>query len=217
MATPEEIAAQNSANGQSASGNGDATDYKVLYETTQAKLSLTEAEWQKRHGNLQTTFQEEQKAHKLASSELLTIKQQLEQTSKGYEALSGEKTTLQTQLAEKESAISLKDAALARKNLIMKEYPNLISFEVNGLLPEAPLDQLPERLGKFAESLQTVEKMAKENHQAGATPPAPASKENTGRTSATAMKDANSAALKGDQKSYQEFFSEYLTLSAKGK
>lgn len=217
MPTPEEIAAQNSANGQSASGSGDATDYKALYETTQAKLSLSEAEWQKRHGNLQTTFQKEQDAHKQASTELLTTKQQLEQTSKGYEALTGEKTTLQAQLAEKESALSLKEAALARKNLIMKEYPNLISFEVNGLLPEAPLDQLPERLGKFAESLQTVEKMAKENHQSGATPPAPASKDSTGRTSAMAQKDANMAALKGDQTAYQQFFSEYLTLSGKGK
>jgi hypothetical protein len=215
MPTPEEIAAQSSANGQSASGNGNATDYKELYEATQAKLSLSDAEWQKRHGNLQTTFQTEQAAHKLAVSELTNMKMQYEQTSKGFESLTAEKDNLMSQLTEKEAALAKKEVALARKELIMEKFPSLIPFEVNKLLPDGTIEELPDRFAKFSESLNTIEQMAKQNYQAGGTPPPPSPKDSSARTAAMALKDANSAAMRGDQTSYSTFYKEYLELSSK--
>ena len=202
--------------GGAGSGNSDSTDYKVLYDTTIAAKAQADAEWQKRFGGLQATYQKEQEAKTNAMTELTTVRSMLESNTKTLETLNTEKTTLTTQVTEKDQALSKAQAELQRKTLIMKDYPQLIAFEANGLLPDAPLEELPTKLNLFRDSLGTIENAAKQQHNAGGTPPDPASKQQGAeRTAAAALKDAQTASIKGDVGTYQTFYKEYLELSGK--
>jgi hypothetical protein len=202
--------------GGAGSGNADTTDYKVLYETTIAAKAQADSEWQKRFGGLQATFQKEQEAKTQAVTELTTVRSMLETNTKTLETLTNEKSTLSTTVTEKEEAYNKAQAELQRKSLIMKDYPALIPFEVNGLLPQASTEELPEKLKLFSESLGSIEAFAKQKHVEGGTPPDPASKaQGAERTAAAALKDAQSASIKGDVATYQTFYKEYLELSGK--
>ena len=207
-----------SAGGAPASGNGQSAtepDYKALYEATQAKLTLETAELQKRFGGLQTTFQKEQAAHATVVADLAALKGQFEQTSKGFEAVNAEKETLTKTLTEKEQALAEKEQALARKSVIMEKFPHLAPFEAKGLLPNADPTKLEDVLKLFSDSLDMIGKKAQTEFAAGGVGSQPPKKEDGVRTAASALKDANTAALTGNQEAYTKFYGEYLELSKK--
>lgn len=193
----------------------DSTDYKVLYAAAQAKLAQTEADWQRRHGGLQTTFQSEQKARQELQRNFDLISGDLVSQTTQYNTLLSDKETLATTLKEKESVLNEITNDLKRKNLIMEKFPVLAPFEAQGLLPKAETDKLEEVLSLFSQSLSMVEESARKNYMAGAVPPAPPPKSETSRTAEIVLKEAQSAAIQGDQPAYQKLYTEYLALLQK--
>jgi hypothetical protein len=119
-----------------------------------------------------------------------------------YEKLHGEKDALQTKafdldtvyktvLGEKEALVLEKktlaekhDTAageldvtkqtLARLNVIIADYPDLLDFEKQGLLPDGAGDELKTKLGNFKTALTARGAAAVTAQLQGATPPAPA-------------------------------------------
>lgn len=201
------------------SGSSQTTDYKSLLDAATAKHQIEVSDWQKRHGGLQATFQKEQEARTNLQKELETIREQFSATSKGFEAVNGEKLTLAAQLAEREKTQKGLEASLARKTLIMEKYPNLAVFEKGKLLPVADPENLDQVLGAFSESLKSLETLAKTTHQEGAVPPAPPPQGDQQPSLESLRKLMHEASLHGgttkDGMTLDELTAKYLELSKK--
>lgn len=139
------------------------------------------AEKDKQYKGLQTTYNTLHKSHQALMSEKETLleekvtlsnqltqfqsdqgnfKAQFDQLSGKYEALEKETNQLKQQGA--------------RKDLIVNEFPELLSFEQKGLLPEfdGDAESFKAKLSAFKETLTTNFKAAKEQQNSGAGPDA---------------------------------------------
>ena len=98
-----------------------------------------------------------------------------------YKAALGEKEALaleKASLAEKHDTVTgeldvLKES-LGRLNVIIADYPDLLDFEKQGLLPDGAGDELKTKLGNFKTALTARGAAAVTAQLQGATPPAPA-------------------------------------------
>ena len=130
--------------------------------------------YKKKFVGLQRTFE---KLH----SEKETLQTKAFDLDTVYKAVLGEKESLALEkktIAEKHDTVSgeldvLKES-LGRLNVIIADYPDLLDFEKQGLLPDGAGDELKTKLGAFKTALTARGTAAVTAQLQGATPPAPA-------------------------------------------
>jgi len=160
--------------GQSATpGNGQqagATNYEQSYTNLLAQLQDPNGPYVKRdvYVGLQRTHQQEFDAHQTAkkalqetSATLATLQGQVTSTSTTLQQLQNEKTTLATEKAQAEARVK-------RFEIIGKEFPELVSWEAQGLLPMASPEDLPTVLKGIQAQLQAKGAQSKTEALAGA-------------------------------------------------
>jgi len=113
------------------------------------------AEWQKRFGGLQGRFQQEQTKVLNAQAKLMDTEALLTAAVGDKEALALEKTKLEKDLADLAAKQAESAAATARLQLIALEFPALLSFEKDGLLPAGSGDELKAKLTTFTTRIGT--------------------------------------------------------------
>lgn len=108
--------------------------------------------------------------------QIAALQKQLQEAQAGKEAVEGSKSELETQLAQLRQENEELKRRLKRKELIMDKFPDLAQFEARGLLPDAPEDELKDRLKAFHELVQGMTKQAAQRAAEGTvTPPHSAS------------------------------------------
>lgn len=130
-----------------------------------------------------------------------------------FEALNVQLTALSTQKSAAEQERDQLKAAHARRDLIIKEFPDLLPFEADNLLPPGTGDDLKTLLTAFRGKLQTQGSQAAVSALQGASPvppqaAAPASVDDLWKQATTALSE-------GRLSDYQSLYDQYLKAKAK--
>jgi len=196
-------------------GQQDKTDYKKLYEDAQAKATRELDAAEKRRAGLQQTYQKEQDAHTEAKTKLEQLRSELT-------TLTGEKGSFQDTLSKLETEKTGQEIELEtlrrkdkRASLIMGKFPELATFEADGLLPEAEEDKLEETFSNFLTKLGVIKDKGKEDFGKGgvSTPPPPKTTEPEGAKAL--LLQINQAVISGNQKLYNELYDKYVKATQK--
>jgi hypothetical protein len=165
-----------------------------------------------RYVGLQKTYQTEQEARKKADEDLGLLKTQVVGFETDKSTLSGEVEQLKTTVTEKDSEITALQKKQQRASLIFSQFPELASFEADGLLPDAKDEEgLTTKFKAFSEKLGTMKQQGAKEFASGGGTSTPSSKGDAGKgTADTFLKLANEAVLKGDIDTYNENFDKYL-------
>lgn len=209
-----------------AGATGEQPNYKALLEALLPeydalasdldKVSQTAEEFKSRHSGLQGKYQQEQEKWVKDTDAAISMRDQLAKLSGEREALVIERDTLKT-TAEKAAAAVTEAAAKAdRLTLIARDYPALLPFEADGLLPAGTGDDFKAKIAKFNEKLAGKGTEAVTEFRKGETPPPPAGV--TPNTSAALFKQANDALREGKPMAdYDRLYDQGLALKAQGK
>lgn len=201
-----------------AGGNGGQQQQAQITPEAFAEVQKKAAEFEARYNGLNTTFQKEQEAHGKTKTRLTEVEKSLGDLQKTHEEINLKHTDLSKKFEEQALQLTVLGTADKRMKLLAREYPALVSFEVEGLLPETgPEDdeaKMREFFGKFAEKLGAIQTAAKKEEIAGAAPGASGSNlgpDAKAKEAAQAhLKAANAAALKGDTDTYNKEFNLFL-------
>lgn len=165
-------------------------------------------EWRNRFTGLQGKYQQEQAKWAGDSAKLMELTEQLNKLSGDKEAsiieLTATKEQLDTLTTEKEVAL----ANLERLNIITSEFPSLIPFLKDDLIPDDTGDALREKLKKLDVRIGEIKGNAKEEHKEGASPtnpPAPA-----GNSPQALLKQAHDAMRAGNISEYNRLYDLYV-------
>jgi hypothetical protein len=191
----------------------DAAELEKKLEAAQKDAS----HWQEAYKGLQ-------KVVEVKSGELISLKTQADAAisqaktlGEQLAALTGEKTTLRTQLTEREAAHAVDKANLARLRLVAEQFPQILPMELQGFTPQTDVTATPETLGeiftKYVTTLNSITGLKKEEWKAGGQPPPPTGERKDASSAAAEMKLANECAGKGDVKGYNQHYQRYLELS----
>lgn len=192
--------------------SGEGTpDYKALYEAAQATLATERAESAKRLANLQRTFQAEQDLHNQTKSALQTATGELETFKTNFANLETEKGKLSTEIEQLKGTSSKLQFELERKNLVLKDFPELAEFEGKGLLPAVEnMEKASEIYKAFSENLAQVAENANRSFRKTTVPEVPTRKDETSVPKSSALLDkAKTLARQGKEQEYNEAMAEY--------
>ena len=224
MPTPEELAAAKAAADQAAlDAAADSTDddksgagsTDAQQANTDLKSKLTDAqksaeEWKSRFTGIQGTYQREQKKWTDSKEKVTDLEGQIS-------ALSAERDTLSGQVEEltpvKVQVVELQ-AKYDRQKLIASEFPDLLKFESDGLLPiDTDAEVLKPKLESFREHIKVTNESALKDELEGGVPPKPKGDPPEGpkETYASAMK----AYAENDMKEYNRLMDQYYTTQNK--
>ena len=144
---------QNDQNlGGGASAGNDQTDYKAKYLELSTQITSGEYVPKKVYVGLQQTHEKEVNAHKADFDALQLATTKISEFEKTLPTLQSQVAELTTKNSEAETVLKTEKAKNERLGLIMGEFPGLVQFEGQGLLPDAPtLDELKVKLTKFQE------------------------------------------------------------------
>lgn len=173
-------------------------------QATDAEKSADE--WKSRFTGMQGTYQREQKKWKTDIDRV----SELEGIVAGFD---DERTGLQTQitdLTEKSDEMKSTQVQLDRMTIISLEFPDLLSFENDGLLPKVSGDDLREKLGSMRTLLKERGKSAVESALEG-TPPAPPVGQEP-KTKDEIQHAMVAAFKKGDMESYNSLQEQFYSL-----
>lgn len=195
--------------------SGSQTDYQAMYTELSQKITngeyVTKASYAAQQAKYQTLFDDHQKltqAQKDYESQLSALKLDYEKTSTELE-------TIGKTVTEKDTELSTTQSELQRMKIIMRDYPQLVPFEVEeggSLLPQVDLDKLPEALEKFSEKLNQVGSKKTADELAGATKKPKGKEDLTKRTADIAKSEMNAAMARGDLVEYEAKRAEYFKL-----
>ena len=136
-------------------------------------------------------------------------------------AVLGEKETLvleKAALAEKHDTVAgeldVTKETLARLNVIIADYPDLLDFEKQGLLPDGTGEELKTKLGAFKIALSARGAAVATDLLKGATPPPPANASHA-KSPADIKAEAFQAMREGRIADYEKAMDEYFKASAK--
>lgn len=166
---------------------------------------------------MQQTYQHEQEEHKktkgsldVLSAEKVTLAQQLSK-------LEEEKNSLATTIDERAIELETLTRAQKRTQLILKDFPHLAGFEVEGLLPDGDEKDWPTLFGNFATKINEVQQNAAKEFGKGGSTTTPPSKDTIEtpavRDSKAILKEATEALLTDDparQIKYDKLMDEYF-------
>ncbi len=171
-------------------------------------------EWQSRFTGLQGKYQQERTRWAEDVAQLHELDTQLQTLTGDHEKTLADLTGLHGQHDALQTELKVAKETHDRLHLIMADYPDLIEFEVKGLLPDGSGDELKGKLTAFKEALKARGAAAVQNTVAGSTPPPPAP--NPPKDAKTLLNEAMAAARSGDRKRYDELYGEYLKAVAAG-
>jgi len=181
--------------------------------TQQIDWQAQSAEWQTRFTGLQGKYQQEQAKWKADSAKLFDLEQAQVKLSGERDAISAQLVTLQDELGLAKTETELVKVTEARLRTVVKDFPELIAFELQGLLPDAEGEELTAKLTAFKTSLEQIGKSAVQQVASAATPPPPAPAGQ--RTAKQALLEATAAIKDGDMGKYETLYTEFVQLSGK--
>jgi DNA repair exonuclease SbcCD ATPase subunit len=136
------------------------------------------------------------KVHELLT-EKTTISAQLNE-------LTGARTNLEEKAKGLEGKVNELQTEAERWKMIAKDYPHLITYEVEGLLPKeaASLDELRAKLDSFAKLTGQVQHTQETRQKEGSTPSSPATTPNQAVNDDELYQQAIEANQRGDREEY---------------
>ena len=168
--------------------------------------------WQERFAGLQRAFNAERDAKTALQSQLNAVQAHTSELEKALEDSGKTTTTLTTDLQTEKERIAALDQKVKRQELIMSKFPHLASFEGEGLLPPAPVEELEAVLNKFVGKLADEQTQKNLMYQQGAVPNPPAPQKGTeegGDAPNVLLQKAITAQIKGDRATYESLMKEY--------
>lgn len=195
--------------------SGSQTDYQRMYTELSQKITNGEYVTQESYAAQQAKYQKLFDSHQELTKTHETLQGQLSELQVNLDKANADLETASTTTTEKETALTTAQNELGRLQLLMKDFPQLIPFEVEdggSLLPQVDLEQLPSALEKFASKLSDLEVKKTADDLKGSTKK-PAGKEDlTQRTAEIAKKEMNAAMGRGDIQEYEAKRAEYFEL-----
>ena len=203
-------------NDQTQQAGNDQTDYKAKYLELSTQITSGEYVPKKVYVGLQQTHEKEVNAHKADFDVLQELKSKTGEYEKTLPVLQSQISEFQTKFSETEAALQAEKARNERLGLIMSEFPNLVQFEGQGLLPAAPnLDELKTKLTKFQELHAANAKQQRTDHNAGKSdPPAGTAQLGGNPTAASILAEARALQALGKNAEYNAKMNEYYKLQA---
>ena len=200
--------------GANNAAGSEQTDYKKLYEG----LSKTS---QKAYAGLQKTLQTVQdelkgfkESHSLTLTQLATLQAEHATTQSAYEAALNGLNAVKPELDELKMF-------KGRMSLILKDFPDLIGFEAEGLLPQGKIEELTPKLTAFRAKLGSIQDAQHKQNDEGSTPPPPGGAGGVGGEQPTTADGwlalANKSSADGHFELFDKYFNEYLKMSATTK
>jgi len=204
------------AAGGGASGTGDPAPAGSGAPGTANQPDLLAAqalvtEWQGRAAGWQQKFQLEQDAHKATMTTLNELKEANGKVITDQTTILAERNALKEKEATLSTSLGTSNAQLERLTMITTDFPELIPFLKDKLLPEGTGDDLKGKLTAFSTTIKTLtglsaEQIAKQVID-GAVPPPPPPENNPKKDD---LKTQAITALKaGNQPEYERLMNEY--------
>ena len=197
-----------------AKNDADAKDDQIVALQTKLDESAEDAkEYRKRFTGSQGAYQRDQEKWKQTearNTEITEAMASLTETNQSLQTQYDEQTEkLETATTEAEIA----KLGLQRMDIIFKEFPGLVPWEIDGLLPEGTGDDLRESLGKYAERLEKagVENILDDLTGASPTPPDGDSAD----TEKALMGNITAALAEGDVEAFDKAYDKYLEKTGK--
>lgn len=195
--------------GDDAPGDADQTNWKAKYESLKTEINNDYVP-RKSYTSLQQTLQQAHDAKAEKEALALDAQTKLAEVQTQFEATSSQLEQLTATATEKEQLAAQLQARQERISLILKDYPGLAVFEGQGLIPDAPPEELPDLLQKFQENLGKVQEESKTNFKKGETPPEPPAKQNDGtKTSKVLLAEATKLQNEFKFDDYEKKMNEY--------
>lgn len=209
---------QSQETGKETTGSQPGDDWKAKYEAAQASLEELNAkldaksresnEWMTRFTGMQGKYQQEKKKWEESAGDLSKLPDQLSGLQTQFNDLQSMYDESQTQILALQTEKEIAEHSLERKNIIFKEFPGLIPFEADGLLPDGTGDEFREKLSAFNEKMTKIGGDAFEAIVAGSSPPQPKSSETLGTQEI--LNEALKSFREGDMETYDNLYGQYL-------
>ena len=191
---------------QSDTSSEDAVDYKKQYE---AALRAGDKATRSYETTL-TQLTAEKQAHEATKASVDNLKTEMATLTVSL----GQKDLSLTELQKRVTEFEPVKAKAIRLELIMSEFPQLASFEKDGLLPGGETSEvLRESFKKFSERLGELSKSTGASYSAGGKPenvPAPEQKKNSTDLAKGFLDAAIQAQRSGNMAEYESNFTKYL-------
>lgn len=185
------------ATGHAAVPTGNQPDYRAMYEQ-----ALKDAEdYKKRFTGLQGTYSREQQKWQADAV-------RLKELDEAMRSLDTERTTLKALLADIQPKHESLQSQYDRLHIIATEFPSLLEFEKDGLLPGGTGDELRTKLSAFQNKLKTNEVAAVKSTMSGTAPATPKSEGQ--QTPKDLLNQAVAAMRQGKMDEYNSLYSQYL-------
>ena len=187
-------------------------DYKVKYEQLQATYAKDLEKAEERRQGLQSTYTKEQDAHKMTKQSVEELKKQMSVIAQEKDTIFSNLSQLEKDKMEKDKEIETLRRKDVRAKLIFGKYPQLATFEADGLLPETTEDKLDEVFGNFLTKLGSIQDKSKQDFGKGGTGNPPLSKDKEPDTKSVLAAKMRDAVLAGNFKEYNALFNQSLEL-----
>jgi len=177
------------------------------------KIIQEAQEWRTRFTGLQGKYQQEQTKWAGDFAKLTEVTDQLNKLSGEKEAIELELTTAKEQLDTLITEKEIVAASLERLNIVTSEFPSLIPFLKDDLIPDDTGDALREKLKKLDSRIDEIKGTTRTEHAQGASPgttPAPA-----GNSSQALLKQANDAMRAGNIAEYNRLYELFIQSKTK--
>jgi hypothetical protein len=197
-------------NGQTQTTGNDQTDYKSQYLELSAKIANGEYVPKNVYTGLQTKHEKEVLAHKADVDALSTANTKATEFEASLKTLQSQFDETKTKYETATTNLTVEQTRNQRLNLIMAEFPDLVSFEGKGLLPTATSpEELKTKLLSFQETIGITRKQQKAEDLAG-TSPTPGQKGNgENPTAQQVLAKAREAQRAGKFQEYNQYMDEY--------
>lgn len=192
----------------------ESPDTTVEQQKPPSTTGTQTEDWERRFKGLQLSYDKLQKKYEESQTKVLELSAEIEETRASSKTHESERKsrdekiqTLEAQVAESTKRISTHELERARMRLIMADYPELATFEAQGLLPQAENEEgLKTILENFRTTLvKSVDGNLKDKLK-GAQPPLVSATETKQRRSAEEIyAKLVQLAGKNDTKSREEY------------
>lgn len=187
---------------------GSQPDYKSLYE--QANKDATE--WRNRFSGLQGKYQQEQNKWTTDAGTLIDLQSKFSEVTGLREQLEIQNKELSEQLETAASEKDILNANLERITIVTTEFPDLVPFLKDGLIPDESGDELRTKLGILQTRINEIKTTSTEQvvnrvTSGGSPNGSPASISNS---PSELLKQAIDAMRQGKIEEYNELYNRYL-------
>jgi hypothetical protein len=168
-----------------------------------------------RFTGLQGKHQQEQQKWQAESAKLFDVTEQLTKLSGEKDSLAAQFDTFKVKHGDLEDAKGVLEEQLGRLKTIATEYPDLLAFEKDGLLPDGTGDELKAKLTAFRGKLKDMGQQQAVQAIAGASPTAPTPSQP--KSSTDLWNQAKQALTEGKIEEYHKLYEEYIKTTGEKK